>query len=127
MPINAQIQAHRAILNRLRGTFKDSDSNSNCVVLESESLDRFEKLLWSLIEEFQPRTLTEEFFVESMAVARWRLIRNGTMHIELLKMPAYSSPAALQFLQRQKTALTRQLSGARRNFLSFRASKTCAV
>ena len=129
MPTNPQIQAHRAIMNRLRGTFKEADAlpHSNCVVLSTEPLDRFEKLLSSLIEEFQPRTVTEQIFVETMAVARWRLNRNGTMQIELLKMPATSSQGALQFLLREKTALKRQYSRARRNFLDLRARKTCAA
>ncbi len=127
MPTNTSIQAHRAILKRLRGTFKDTGPHYNCVVLQSESLDRFEKLLMSLIEEFQPRTATDTTFVEIMAVARWRLIRNGTMEIELLKMPASSNQGGLQFVQREKRFLKRQYSSARRNFLTFRSSETCAA
>jgi hypothetical protein len=127
MPTNTSIQAHRAILKLLRGTFKDAGPHYNCVVLQSESLDRFEKLLMSLIEEFQPRTPTDQIFVQTMAVARWRLIRNGTMEIELLKMPASSSQDALQFIQREKRFLKRLYSGARRNFLTYRARETCAA
>lgn len=127
MPTQTSLQVHRAILKRLRGTFKDTGPHYNCVVLQSESLDRFEKLLMSLIEEFQPRSLTDQIFIETMAVARWRLIRNGTMEIELLKMPASSNHGGLQFIQREKRFLKRQYSSARRNLLAFRARETCAA
>ena len=110
------------------GTFKGQETSlADLIVLSTEDPARFEKLLASLIEEFQPDTFTEHHFVESMAIARWRLIRNGTMQIELLKMPASPSLNALQFLQREKTALKRRYSSARRDFLEFRSSKTCAA
>jgi hypothetical protein len=49
------------------------------------------------------------------------------MEIELLKMPASSSQDALQFIQREKRFLKRLYSGARRNFLTYRARETCAA
>ena|ERR1700719_4636752 len=110
------------------GTFKGQGTTlADIIVLSTEDPARFEKLLASLIEEFQPQTFTEHHFVERMAIARWRLIRNGTMQIQLVKMPASATPDVLQFLQREKNALKRMYSSARRNFLSFRSSKTCAV
>jgi hypothetical protein len=48
---------------------------ANTVVLEGESKERFEELLGSLTAELQPRSTAETALVETLAVARWRLLR----------------------------------------------------
>jgi hypothetical protein len=48
---------------------------SDTVVLKCESMDRFENLVATLFEEFQPQTPFEESLIEDMAVARWRRMR----------------------------------------------------
>jgi hypothetical protein len=117
-----------ATATRHYGTFKGQGTTlADCIVLSTEDPARFEKLLASLIEEFQPHTVTENLFVDDMAVYSWRLIRNGTMQNQFLKMPALATPRVLEFLQREKRFLKRHYSSARRNFLEFRTSKTCAV
>jgi hypothetical protein len=45
------------------------------IVLKCESTDRFENLVATLFEEFQPQTPFEESLIEDMAVARWRRMR----------------------------------------------------
>ena len=118
---NSQIQARRAIAEHLQGTFKDTVGN--CVVLETEDPERFEKLLASLIEEFQPRTYMERMLVTTMAVYRWRLIRNGAMQIACQKIPDCAD-RVLPILQREKRTLKAQHTRARRSFLeSLRAGR----
>lgn len=48
---------------------------SNAVVIEGESRARFVELLTSYEEEFRPVTPTEQSLVETMVVARWRMLR----------------------------------------------------
>jgi len=48
---------------------------SGTIVLQGESSDRFDKLVATLYEEFQPQTPFEESLIDNMAVARWRQMR----------------------------------------------------
>jgi hypothetical protein len=48
---------------------------SETVVLETERLDAFDDLLAALTREFNPQTETQRCLVETMAIARWRLMR----------------------------------------------------
>ena len=87
MRTEKQIQASRANGARSRGPVtpegkRISSRNSlrhgllaQTVVLEEESSERFVELIAALTDEFQPRTTTELMLVETMAVARWRLLR----------------------------------------------------
>src|ERR1700686_1193875 len=45
------------------------------VVLEEESITRFEELLTGYMDEYQPATASQVSLVETMAVARWRQLR----------------------------------------------------
>src|SRR5262249_39706841 len=49
------------------------------VVLEREKTPAFLELLNELIEEHHPSTPTQHMLVETMAVARWRLLRTWSM------------------------------------------------
>jgi len=83
----AQIRANRA--NCLKSTGPKSvegkaKSSQNAishgffsrkVVLEGENAQEFEQLRDALLAEHQPRTVTEQFFVERMAISMWRLNR----------------------------------------------------
>lgn len=48
---------------------------AHMVVLEKESGEAFNELLTALTEEHQPGTPTQSMLVETMAAARWRLLR----------------------------------------------------
>jgi hypothetical protein len=52
---------------------------SGAIVLQGESKDRFDKLVATLYEEFQPQTPFEESLIDNMAVARWRQTRIWSM------------------------------------------------
>ena len=45
------------------------------ILIDDESSDRFDELLGSFTNEFEPATPDEYAMVETMAVARWRLLR----------------------------------------------------
>ncbi len=87
MRTEKQIQASRANGARSHGPVtpqgkRNSARNSTrhgllaaTVVLEEEAEDRFLALLAEYMDEHQPRTATEISLVETMAVARWRLLR----------------------------------------------------
>jgi hypothetical protein len=49
--------------------------SANCLLLPSESRERFNQLADSLIAEFAPKTAVETILVERMISAQWRLKR----------------------------------------------------
>ena len=57
---------------------------AKAVVLPSESQEEFEALLESFLQRFQPADAVEAGLVESMAAARWRLLRVVTIETHLL-------------------------------------------
>jgi hypothetical protein len=155
MATERQIQANRANAKRSTGPVTEkgkqaSSQNalrhgqlSSSVVLKAESPTLFDQLFSSLIEEFQPRTANETALVETMAVARWRLMRNWTIQTALLEVEivnqdpeagnapilaalAFKSLAdssrSLHLLQRYETSLDRQYSRALNNLLKARAT-----
>ncbi len=155
MATERQIQANRANAKRSTGPITEkgkqaSSQNalrhgqlSSCVVLTAESTPFFNQLMDSLIEEFQPRTANETALIETMAVARWKLMRNWTIHTGLLEIEmakqdqeagnppvlaalAFKSLAdsscSLHLLQRYETSLDRQYSRALNNLLKSRAA-----
>ncbi len=155
MATERQIQANRANAKRSTGPVtvegkqassqnaRRHDQLSSCVVLAAESTPKFNELMDSLLTEFQPQTANETALVETMAVARWKLWRNWTMHTALLEVEmgkqdqgagnepviaalAFKSLAdsshSLQLLQRYETSLDRQYSRALNNLLKGRAA-----
>ncbi len=52
---------------------------ANTVLIEGESRSRFLQLVASLVNEFEPSTPSEHMLVETMAVARCRLLRIWTL------------------------------------------------
>jgi hypothetical protein len=156
MATERQIQANRANAKRSTGPVTEkgkqaSSQNalrhgqlSSCVVLKAEAAPFFDDLMDSLIEEFQPRTANETALIETMAVARWKLYRNWTLHTALLELEtvkqdhsvgnapvitalAFKSLAdsshSLQLLHRYETSLDRQYSRALNNLLKVRATR----
>jgi hypothetical protein len=116
-------------------------------VLKAESVPVFDELMRSLIEEFQPRGGNELALIESMAVARWKLTRNWTLHTALLELEtvkqdptvgsapvitalAFKSLAdssqSLHLLHRYEVSLDRQYSRALNNLLKVRAARNAA-
>jgi hypothetical protein len=97
MATERQIQANRANAKRSTGpaTEKGKQASSqdalrhgqlsSCVVLTAESTPFFNELMDSLIEEFQPRPANETALIETMAVSRWKLMRNWTIQTGLLE------------------------------------------
>jgi hypothetical protein len=72
---------------------------SGTLVLKCESTDRFENLVATLFEEFQPQTPFEESLIEDMAVARWRRMRirgmeKAGMDYEMRRQSDMSHPIA---------------------------------
>ncbi len=155
MATERQIQANRANAKRSTGPVTEKGKQaswqnalrhsqlSSCVVLTAESTPFFNQLMDSLIEEFQPRTANETALIETMAVARWKLMRNWTIHTGLLEIEmakqdqeagnppvlaalAFKSLAdsscSLHLLQRYETSLDRQYSRALNNLLKSRAA-----
>lgn len=59
-------------------------SSTKFAVLPHENLVEYEALLASLQEEFEPGTPTEDFLVEEMARAQWKLRRATAIEHELL-------------------------------------------
>src|SRR5437879_1874598 len=73
------------------------------VVLESETPDRFLALLDALKDEYQPRTTTQVLLVESMAVARWKLVRvwgaqKTAMDRDMAQQDPHVGPAAVRIM-----------------------------
>jgi len=52
---------------------------ANSILIDGESKPRFLQLVASLVNEFEPSTPSEHMLVETMAVARWRLMRIWTL------------------------------------------------
>ena len=115
---------------------------ANTVVLEGESKERFEELLRSLTAELQPRSTAETALVETMAVARWRLLRIWSLQktafdIEMARenMPASRPQRAavvfrkladnsrsLDLLLRYENSFDRQFSRALSLLMKLRAA-----
>lgn len=146
MPSERQIQANRANAKRSTGPTSEAGKkvvsqnavrhglrSRTCVLLKAESARRFDALLSSLIEEFQPATPNEHLLVETMAAARWRQMRTWTLQTAAFELEtARQDPAAgsapvitamafrsladssqsLHLLQRYETSLDRQYSRA---------------
>jgi hypothetical protein len=157
MATTRQIQANRANAKRSTGPVTEAGKQassqnatrhgllSGCLVLKSESREKWEELLASLVTEFQPSTPNELILVEIMAAARWRQVRtcmlqtvtleNQTSDLDpeegsdtALAAMAFGKSAdssqALHLLQRYETALDRQYSRALNNLRKCRADKT---
>jgi hypothetical protein len=157
MATERQIAANRANAKRSTGPVTDAGKQASsqnaihhgllshsCIILKGEKADRFDALLASLVEEFQPTTPNEHMLIETMAVARWRQVRNWTIQTATLELEtanqdqtASSPPViaalafraladnsqALHLLQRYDTALDRQYSRALANLLKVRAAR----
>jgi len=111
MASERQIQANRA--NALKSTGpktpegkRNSSKNaalpgllSSTVVLKGESKRRYNDLAAALILQFQPRNSAEAFLIQTMTVARWRLLRSwgiqtAAFEIEMAKTREKSGDAA---------------------------------
>ena len=160
MATERQIAANRANAKRSTGpkTEKGKQASSqnalrhgqlsSCVVLKAESTPVFDALMNALIEEFQPRGENELALIESMAVARWKLTRNWTLHTALLEIEtanqdpnAGSAPVitalafknladsshSLHLLHRYEVSFDRQYSRALNNLLKVRAARNAGL
>src|SRR5580693_2662346 len=98
MATTRQIQANRANAKRSTGPVTEAGKQassqnatrhgllSGCIALKSESVDQWENLLASLVAEFQPSTANELILVETMAAARWRIVRICMLQTATLEM-----------------------------------------
>ncbi len=156
MATERQIQANRANAKRSTGPVTEEgkqassrnarqhDELSSCIVMKAESTPLFDELMNSLIDEFQPSTANETALIETMAVARWKLMRNWIFHTALLEVEivkqdpslgsvpviaalAFKSLAdnshSLHLLHRYEVSLDRQYSRALNNLLKVRAAR----
>lgn len=151
MATDRQIQANRANAKLSTGPVTEKGKRASSqnalrhglrsrIVLKSESRARFGQLLESLIEEFQPTTPSEHALVDTMAVARWKILRNWNLHTSLLEKEIAKEEAqysddlktaraftrladcsqSLHLLQRYETSLERQYTRARASLLKGR-------
>ncbi len=73
---------------------------SQCIVLEDEVPERFHELLADLTREHNPQTETQLGLVETMAMARWRVMRLWAIEREVIEEeidrtpPGENGPAA---------------------------------
>ena len=73
---------------------------AQCIVLEDEVPERFHELLADLIREHNPQTETQLGLVETMAMARWRVMRLWAIEREVIEEeidrtpPGENGPAA---------------------------------
>jgi hypothetical protein len=114
---------------------------ASLVVLDHERPEDFDALLAGLMSEFHPSNGIQGTLVESMAVARWRLLRlssieHATLQAEIEKRdgddigdatgpaPHLASPTrTLALLKRYRSHFSRQFSGSRKLLLKL-ASET---
>jgi len=87
MQSEKQIQASKTNGARSRGPITEKGKQNSArnsahhgllaqtVVLNEESADRFQELLAAYMDDYKPRSASQVSLVESMAVARWRLLR----------------------------------------------------
>ena len=106
---------------------------AQCIVLEDEVPERFHELLADLTREHNPQTETQLGLVETMAMARWRVMRLWAIEREVIEEeidrtpPGENGPAAraglafrtladngraLDLLNRYESRLDRQYSRA---------------
>ena len=85
------------------------------VVLPSESVGRFYKVLDNLIAEFKPSTPTENILVENMAVARWRQLRIWRFEREMTL-----TSGDLERLHRYENSYIRSFASNRNTLKKFR-------
>ena len=156
MATTRQIQANRTNAQRSTGPVTEAGKQassqnatshgllSGCLVLKSESNEKWESLLADYVQEFQPSTPNEFFLVETMAAARWRMARTRMLQTATLENQtsdldpeegsdtalaamafgkSADSSQALHLLQRYETALDRQYSRALNNLRKCRADK----
>ena len=159
MEPDRQIQANRANAKRSTGPVTRKGKRASSIFatpsatgfsppasfsLKPRSTPRFTALLDSLIAEFHPATPSEQALVETMAVARWKLVRNWGLHTSLLekeiakdesqadssvstadafrRLADYSQ--SLHLLQRYDTSLDRQYARALASLLKGREAKS---
>ena len=111
MATERQIQANRANAAKSTGPItaegkRASSQNaarpdlvSSTVVLKGESVRRFNDLASALMLQFKPRNSAETFLVQTMTVARWRLLRmwgiqTAGFELEMARANQNSDPSA---------------------------------
>jgi hypothetical protein len=84
------------------------------IVLPGENAGEFQQLCNDLESEWQPQSRTEQFLVEQMAVAQWKLARleAGERSIFTQEMPADRQMALLDRFSVQRNRLERSFSRA---------------
>jgi hypothetical protein len=115
MATERQIKANRANAAKSTGPStpegkRNSSKNaalpgliSGTVVLKGKPMRRFNDLAAALILQFQPRNSAETFLVQTMTVARWRLLRMWgiqTAGFELEMARALQQPALPPYRER---------------------------
>src|SRR5258708_10531467 len=70
------------------------------VMLPGDDREEFQRLCDDLESEWQPLTRTEQFYVEQMAVAQWKLKRMETAEVSLLAPKALGAKNQLPLLDR---------------------------
>jgi hypothetical protein len=80
-------------------------------VLKSECPERFEAFVASFYAEYNPSTPTETALVDTMATARWRLIRMSNLEAAIYRR-ASDSGRSIELMNRAETRLQNQFNSA---------------
>jgi hypothetical protein len=88
---------------------------SNTILITGESAEQFDRLMSSLIREFEPQTESELLTVEEMVVTKWRQIRAWSMiagaHTQAIdEQPAKSPETAAGALPARAFTAVRELN-----------------
>ncbi|HTM48782.1 MAG TPA: hypothetical protein VL285_08890 [Bryobacteraceae bacterium] len=86
------------------------------VVLPGENQEHFDQLCLDLEEEWRPQSLTEQIYVEQMAVAQWKLARCEVAEANVLRQDL-AAPVQIPLLDRiwqNQRRLERSFSQAHR-------------
>ena len=96
------------------------------VVLPGENQEEFEKLCESLEAEWQPLTSTEQFYLEQMAVAQWKLTRMEIGEIDLFgeNSGARDQLGLLDRIWQSQCRLERSFARAHRELQRLQSSRS---
>lgn len=95
------------------------------VVLPGENREEFEKLCENLEAEWQPLTSTEQFYLEQMAVAQWKLTRMEIGEIDLFgeSSAAHDQISLLDRIWQSQCRLERSFARAHRELQRLQDSR----
>ena len=92
------------------------------VILPGENRHAFHRLCGYMEAEWQPQSVTEQFYLKRMAVARWRLMRLEVNEIRIFRRGAGSRVLCLDRLWEAQCRLERSYARAQRELERLQAA-----